>query len=47
MSVFNKTDPTVLSNIAPSTTANFALRGGNYWIETKSTGTGTIDVYRR
>lgn len=46
MGLFNKTDTVLFSNIAPSTTANFGLRGGSYWIETKSTGAGTIDLQR-
>ena len=39
-----QTDQVIFSNIAPGTTANFTLRGGSYSIETKSTGTGTIDL---
>lgn len=46
MSLWNQTDRVVFSNIAPATTASFNLRGGSYWIETKSTGTGTIDLKR-
>lgn len=42
----NTVDRNVQSNIAPSTTAAFNLRGGSYWLETKSTGTGTIDLQR-
>lgn len=42
----NKLDQVVFSNIAPQTTAAFVLRGGSYWIETKSTGTGTIDLQK-
>lgn len=42
----NFVDRNVQSNIAPATTAAFTLRGGSYWIETKSTGTGTIDLQR-
>lgn len=34
-------------NVAPGTIGPFELRGGKYWIETKSTGTGTIDLKRR
>lgn len=42
----NVVDRNVQSNIAPSTTAAFNLRGGSYWIETKSTGAGTVDLQR-
>lgn len=42
----NKVDQVIFSNIAPSTTAAFSLRGGSYWIETKSTGAGTIDLQK-
>lgn len=42
----NFVDRNVQSNIAPSTTTSFYLRGGSYWVETKSTGTGTIDLQR-
>lgn len=39
-------DGRVDSNVAPGTIGPFQLRGGSYWIETKSTGTGTIDLKR-
>lgn len=42
----NKVDQVIFQNIAPSTTAAFSLLGGSYWIETKSTGTGTIDLQK-
>lgn len=42
----NKLDQVVFSNIAAVTTASFALRGGTYWVETKSTGAGTIDLQK-
>lgn len=44
MSLWNKTDRVVYTNQAPGTIGPFALRGGNYWIETLSTGAGTIDL---
>ena len=37
-------DSVIFSSIGTGTTAPFNLRGGSYWIETKSTGTGTIDL---
>lgn len=40
----NKTDRVVYSNQAAGTIGPFTLRGGKYWIETGSTGTGTIDL---
>jgi len=43
---WNTPERVLHSNIAPGTTASFALRGGTYWIESKSTGTGTIDLKR-
>ena len=46
MAVFNGTDRVLYSNQAPATIGPFTLRGGSYWIETKSTGTGTIDLQR-
>ena len=46
MALWNKTDRVVYSNQATGTTGSFELRGGSYWIETKSTGTGTIDLQR-
>lgn len=42
----NKVDQVIFSNIGAVTTAAFALRGGSYWIETKSTGSGTIDLQK-
>lgn len=41
----NKVDQVIFSNIS-ATTAPFVLRGGSYWIETKSTGSGTIDLQK-
>lgn len=41
----NTPERIVFSNIA-ATTAAFGLRGGTYWIETKSTGSGTLDLQR-
>ncbi len=46
MTLFNKTDTVVFSSIGAVTTATFQLRGGSYWIETKSTGAGTIDLQK-
>jgi len=43
---YNTPERLVQSNIGTGTTAAFTLRGGSYWIETKSTGTGTIDLQR-
>lgn len=43
MGVFNGQDRTILSNKAAGTYP-VTLRGGSYWIETASTGTGTIDL---
>lgn len=43
---WNKADGRIDSNIAPGTGTAFPLRGGSYWIETKSTGTGTIDLQK-
>ena len=42
--LYNTPERVVFSNIGAITTAAFALRGGYYWIESKSTGTGTIDL---
>lgn len=42
----NKLDQVIFSNIAAITTAAFVLRGGSYWLETKSTGAGTIDLQK-
>lgn len=44
MSAWNKLDQVIYSNQAAGTIGPFTLRGGTYWIETKSTGTGTIDL---
>jgi hypothetical protein len=44
MSVFNGFDQRIDSNVAAGTIGPFTLRGGSYWIETKSSGTGTIDL---
>src|ERR1017187_1583317 len=40
----NTPERRVDSNVAAGTIGPFTLRGGSYWIETKSTGTGTIDL---
>jgi hypothetical protein len=42
--VFNSPDRVVYANQAAGTLGPFNLRGGTYWIETKSTGTGSIDL---
>lgn len=39
-------DSRVDSNVAAGTIGPFNLRGGSYWIETNSTGSGTIDLKR-
>lgn len=44
MADFNGIDRVVYQNQAPGTIGPFKLRGGLYWIETLSTGTGTIDL---
>ena len=44
MAVFNGIDRVVFKNQAPGTIGPFNLRGGSYWIETGSTGAGTIDL---
>lgn len=44
MATFNGIDRRVDSNVGPGTIGPFTLRGGSYWIETSSTGTGTIDL---
>lgn len=44
MALWNKTDRVVYSNQAAGTIGPFTLRGGSYWIETASTGAGTIDL---
>lgn len=45
MTISNTPERVVYSNIAV-TTAAFGLRGGTYWIETKSTGAGTLDLHK-
>ena len=45
MANWNKLDQVIYSNIA-ATTSPFVLRGGSYWIETKSTGSGTLDLQK-
>lgn len=42
----NKVESVIYSNQAAGTIGPFALKGGYYWIETKSTGSGTIDLKR-
>lgn len=44
MAAWNKLDQVIYQNQAAGTIGPFTLRGGTYWIETKSTGTGTIDL---
>lgn len=44
--LYNATERIVVSNVAAATGTPFALRGGSYWIETKSTGAGTIDLQK-
>lgn len=44
MANWNKTDQVIYQNQAAGTIGPFKLRGGSYWIETASTGTGTIDL---
>lgn len=46
MAPWNGIDRVVYSNQAAGTIGPFNLRGGSYWIETKSTGSGTIDLKR-
>jgi hypothetical protein len=47
MALWNKTDRVIYSNQAAAAAIGpFNLRGGTYWIETKSTGTGTIDLQK-
>jgi hypothetical protein len=41
---WDKTDRVVFTNQAPGTIGPFNLRGGLYWIETASTGVGSIDL---
>lgn len=43
---YNTPERIVQSNIAAGTGTAFSLRGGSYWIESKSTGTGTIDLQK-
>jgi hypothetical protein len=42
--LWDKTDRVVFTNQAPGTIGPFTLRGGSYWVETASTGAGTIDL---
>jgi hypothetical protein len=42
-----RVDGRIDSNVAAGTIGPFALRGGSYWIETKSSGSGTIDLQKR
>lgn len=42
----NTPERVVYSNVAAGTIGPFTLRGGNYWIETQSSGSGTIDLKR-
>lgn len=44
--MYNKQEQVLFQNVAAGTSATFTLRGGSYWIETKSTGTGTIDLQK-
>lgn len=46
MALWNQIDRVVYTNQAAGTLGPFSLRGGSYWIETKSTGTGTIDLQK-
>lgn len=46
MGTWNGGDGKVYSNQAAGTLGPFQLRGGSYWIETNSTGSGTIDLKR-
>lgn len=46
MTLWNRTDRVVYSNQAAGTLTPFTLRGGSYWIETSSTGAGTIDLQK-
>lgn len=43
---YNTPERVVYSNVAAGTIGPFSLRGGSYWVETKSTGSGTIDLKR-
>lgn len=43
---WNTQDRNVQSNIGVGTTTAFDLRGGDYFVQSKSTGTGTIDLQR-
>ncbi len=44
MALWNKPDNVIYQNQPAGTIGPFNLRGGSYWIETLSTGTGTIDL---
>jgi hypothetical protein len=46
MTTYNTPERIVYSNVAAGTIGPFTLRGGSYWCETKSSGTGTIDLKR-
>lgn len=43
---WNTPDRVLYSNQAAGTLGPFTLRGGSYWIETNSTGAGTVDLKR-
>lgn len=43
---WNSPEQVIYSNHAAGTIGPFSLRGGSYWIETISTGNGTIDLKR-
>ena len=43
---WNVPERVLYSNQSAGTFGPFTLRGGTYWIETKSTGSGTIDLKR-
>ena len=44
--LYNTPERVVYQNQAAGTIGPFSLRGGYYWVESKSTGTGTIDLKR-
>jgi hypothetical protein len=44
MALWNRTDRVVYTNQAAGTIGPFTLRGGLYWIETASTGAGSVDL---
>jgi hypothetical protein len=46
MGFFNGSDIQKWANVAAGTIGPFNLRGGSYVVETKSTGSGTIDLQR-